>query len=114
MIDLAGYVLREHVGRLLKMIGHISGFFIVDYGELLLSVAQCVAIRDHIRTSSNSLYQLKQALEGLLLVLKDLLIPPNIQNKVLEKEREGVVPSWVVEVSCTISRKGNCIRMYTY
>ena len=114
MIDLVGSVLKDHFGHILKMIGYRSGFLIVDHGQLLLSVPQYVAIRDHIGTDSNGLYQLKQALEGLLLVLKDLLIPPNIRNKVLEKEREGVVPSWVVEVNCTITRKCNRRGMYTH
>ena len=114
MIDLVGSVLKDHFGHILKMIGYRSGFLIVDHGQLLLSVPQYVAIRDHIGTDSNGLYQLKQALEGLLLVLKDLLIPPNIRNKVLEKEREGVVPSRVVKVNCTITQKGKQRGLYTY
>ena len=103
LIDLVGSVSKEHFGSILKMIGHRSGFIVVDHGELMLSVAQCVAIRDHIGTGSNGLYRLKQALEALLPVLKGLLIPPNIRNKMTIKEREGVVPSRVAEVNCTIT-----------
>ena len=32
------HVLKEHFGRILKMIAHRSGFLIVDHGELLLYV----------------------------------------------------------------------------
>ena len=114
LIDLVGSVSKEHFGSILKMIGHRSGFIVVDHGELMLSVAQCVAIRDHIGTGSNGLYRLKQALEALLPVLKGLLIPPNIRNKMSIKEREGVVPLWVAEVNCTITQKGNRRGMCTY
>ena len=44
LIDLVGSVSKEHFGSILKMIGHRSGFIVVDHGELMLSVAQCVAI----------------------------------------------------------------------
>ena len=114
LIDLVGSVSKEHFGSILKMIGHRSGFIIADHGELMLSVAQCVAIRDHIGTGSNGLYRLKQGLEALVPVLKGLLIPSNIRNKMTLKEREGVVPSRVVEVNCTITRKGNRRGMCTY
>ena len=61
------------------MIAHISGFLIVDHNELLLSVAQHVAVSDHVGTDTNSIYQLKQAIEALLPVLKGLLLLPNIE-----------------------------------
>ena len=70
-------------------------------------MAQCVAVQDHIITSTNGLYRLKDVLEALIPVLKGLLVPPNIQNKVAKKEREGFVPSWVIEVNYILTQKGN-------
>ena len=109
-----GSVSKEHFGSILKMIRHSSCFIVVDQRELMLSVAQCVVIGDHIGTGSNGLYRLKQALEALLPVLKGLLIPPNIRNKMTIKEPEGVVPSRVAEVNNTITQKGNRRGLCTY
>ena len=70
----------------------------IDHAELSLSVAQCVAVQDHIVTSTNGLYRPKEVLEALIPVLKGLLTPPIIQKKVAKKEREGFVLSRMIEV----------------
>ena len=75
---LVAHISKKHFGLVLNMIAHRSGLLIVDHCELLLSVAQCVVLRDHVGTGTNGLYQLKQALEALLPILKGLLLPSNI------------------------------------
>ena len=86
----------------------------IDHVELSLFVAQCVAVQDHIITSTNGLCRLKEVLEALIPVLKDLLVPPNIQNKFTKKEREGFVPSRVIKVNGILTKKGNRQGMCTY
>ena len=79
LMKLVGCTSKENIGSILKVIAEKSGLLILDHDELLLSVAQHVAVSDHVGTDTNSIYQLKQAIEALLPVLKGLLLLPNIE-----------------------------------
>ena len=46
-------------------------------------------------------------MDTFLPFLKGRLLPPNIRKEVSLLERQGVVPSKVVEVNCILTRKGN-------
>ena len=114
LMGLVGLVPKEHFRCILKMIAHRSRFLIVDHNELLRSVAQCAAMRDHVGTGTNSVYRLKQAIKALLLVLKGLLLQPNIKLLFPKKEQEEVVPSRVFEVNFRITQKRNMRGMCSY
>ena len=60
--------------------------------DFQLTVAQSVVLRDHVGTGNNGLYHIKQALEVFCLVLKGVVLPPNIRRHVSRMEKDGVVP----------------------
>ena len=53
LIGLVGPVLKEYSGCIIKIIAHCSGFLTMDHDELLISIAQCVAVTDHVGTDAN-------------------------------------------------------------
>ena len=55
----------------------------------------------------NSLYRIKQVLEAFTPDLKGTISPSNIHRHVLTTERDGVIPSKVGDVNCTITKAGN-------
>ena len=105
---------KEKIESILTVIAKESGFFIVNHKELLLSVPQCVVIRDQDGTGTNGLYRLQQSLNAFLSYLKGVLLPSNVRQVVSVMERKGFVSFKVVEVNCTITRKGNRRGMCTY
>ena len=92
LMGLVGSVSKEHFGCILKMIVHHSGFLIVDHDKLLLSVVQCVVVRDHVGTGTNGMYRPKQGTKAPLPVLKGLLLLSNIKFLVLKKEKRRNCP----------------------
>ena len=57
---------------------------------------------------------MKQCLEAFAPELKWVLLKPNIKKHVSNMEKQGVVPSRVVEVCCTTTKKGNRKGMCTF
>ena len=64
--------------------------------------------------ANNGLHRIKQAIKSLRPVLRGVLLPPSIRNRVRIEERRGVILPRVVEVSCTLSRKGNTQGMRSF
>ena len=113
-VDDLGRLTMDHVGTILRFIAESTGYLVVSHDDLQLTIAQCVALRDHVGTGTNGLYRLKQALEIFLPILKGLIIPPSIRKSISIMERQGFVPSRVIEVNYTITHKGNRRGMCTY
>ena len=61
-------------------------FALIEGASLLLSVNDCITVRDHVGLGNNGLHHLKQAIEALVPFLKGVLIPPLIINKVACEE----------------------------
>ena len=48
----------------------------------MMEIADCIALRDYVGVGTNGLNRIKQAIEALVPVLKNLLLPLSIKNKV--------------------------------
>jgi len=83
-----------------------QGILFAKKSDLQQSVAQSMVIRDHVGTRTNCLYRIKEAIEIFCPVLKGILLPLNIRRHVSIMERDGVVPSKIVQVYCTVNKKG--------
>ena len=114
MNSIVDSVSQGHFGPVMKAMAKRSGLFVIEHEKLLLSVADCIAVRDHLGIGTNGLYRLKQALEALVPFLKGLLIPPSIINKVSREERVGVIPCRVFEMNCLLNKKLNKRDMCTF
>ena len=104
----------EIVVELLRGLAKKQGMLFAKRSDLQLSVAQSMAIRDHVGTGTNGLYRIKQAIEFYCPALKGILLPPNIRRHISIMERDGVVPSKIVQVCCTVNKKGNKRGMNTF
>ena len=101
----------QHSQMIFKKLAKKYGYLFLVLEDMPLTAAECVSIRDWVGTVTNGLYRLKQAFETFRPELKGLLLP-NIRKLMSEKEKEGVVPVKVVEVNCTITKKGDRRGMY--
>ena len=66
-----------------------------------------MVLHDHVGTRNNRIYRIKQAIELFCPALKGILLPPNIRHRGSLMERNGVVPSKIVQIRCTVNKKGN-------
>ena len=107
MLQSCGTRGEDAVVALLKVLAKKNGLFVAERAKMGLSVAQSIVLRDHVKTSNNGLHRMKQCLEAFAPELKGVLLKPNIKKHVSNMEKQGVVPSRVVEVCCTTTKKGN-------
>jgi hypothetical protein len=98
---------QDLVIQMLKALGRKLGLFFAKHDELQMSVATSVVLRDHVGTGTNGLYRMKQAIEFFCPALKGFILPTNIRWHVSLMERDGVIPSRIVQVCCTATKKGN-------
>ena len=105
---------EDLIVELLRMLSKKEGMILVKKTDLQLSVAQSMVLRDHVGTGTNGLYCMKQAIEIFCPALKGIVLPPNIRHHVSLMERDGVVPSKIVQVCCTVTKKGNKRAMNTF
>ena len=96
------YLSKSQMTYILSIIARNHGFTLIDETSLVLSVADCIAVRDHVGLGNNGLHCLKQAIEALVPFLKGILISPSIINKVACEERTGVIPCRVYEMNCLV------------
>ena len=108
------YLSKTKMTTILAIIARKHGFALIEEASLLLSVADCIAVRDHVGLGNNGLHRLKQAIEALVPFLKGILIPPSIINKVACEERSGVIPCRVYEMNCLLNKKLNKRNMCTF
>jgi len=89
--------------------------FVAQKKDTGLSIAHRVTAHDHMKVGTNTLYRMKQALETFTPDLKGV-IHSGIFQKVTTLERDGVMPSKVFGVNCTIAKTANNtgIRMFYY
>ena len=73
----------------------------------MLETANCIALRDYVGVGTNDLNRIKQAIEALVPVLKNVLPPPSIKNKASLSYNQGVILPRVVEVSCSITQRSS-------
>ena len=92
----------------LKYVGKKYDLIVAHKSELQLSVPQAVALRNHMKGVTNTLYRLKQGVETCLPLLKKCcFIIPSIQREVTDLERKGVIPLVVHNVNFVITEAGN-------
>ena len=101
-------------GEVMTKLAESRGYLLLKKNELVLTVSDCIALRDWTGVANNGLHRMKQAIESLRPVLRGLLLPSCIRNKVRIEERRGVILPRVVEVSCTLTRKGNLEGMRSF
>ena len=89
---------QDLVIQMLKALGRKLGLFFAKHDELQMSVAESVVLRDHVGTGTNGLYRMKQAIEFFCPALKGFILPTNIRRHVSLMERDGVIPSRLVQV----------------
>ena len=95
-----------HFGDIMKHVAEDRGYLVLDKNKLMLSVANCIALRDYFGVANNGLQRLKQSIEALAPVLKGLLLPPNVHNKVGLVEKKGVILPCVVEAMLYTHEEG--------
>ena len=105
---------KEVVIEILRIIAKKHGMLFAHQSDFKLSVAQSMAVRDHVGTGTNDLARIKQAIELFCPKLKGILFPSNIQRHVSIMDRDGVVPSKKNQVCCTVNKKGNKRAMNTF
>ena len=114
MLSLCGSEDEEAIIALLRAMGKKKGLFMAERAKLSLSTAQSVVLRDHVKSSNNGLLRIKQCIECFAPDLKGILLQPNILKHVSNMKKHGVVPSQVIEVCCTTTKKGNKKGMCTF
>ena len=80
---------------------------IVCKDELRLEIADCIALQDYVGVGTNGLNRFKQAIEALVPVLKNQLLPSSIIGKVSLYGKKSVNLPQVVEVSCSITQRSS-------
>ena len=105
---------EENLIVVLKIIAKKSGLFIAKMYALELDGHQFVAIRDHTKGSINALYRIKQALGAFSPGVKNVILPSNICKHVSSMEKEGVIPSKLIDVNCSITKVWNKRGMRTF
>ena len=92
--------------NVLTMVAKKFDSVLLKKSETELDGHQCIALRDHMKGSTNSLYRMKQTLGAFIPGLS--LLPNNIRKVVGSIEQEGVVPSTIVSIpDCSITKLGN-------
>jgi len=56
---------------------------------------------------TEGLFRIKQVIEIFYLALKGIILPPNIFRHIIIMEQDGAVPLKIVQVCCTVNKKGN-------
>ena len=80
--------------------------FLSKKARQLLSPDQCMALRDHMRVSTNALVCIKQVIKTFLSNCG--ILSAYIKQLIGEVEQRGVIPYWLVAmVDCIVTRKGN-------
>ena len=105
---------EEVVIDILRSIAKKHGMLFAKQSDFEIVVAQSMAVRDHVGTGTNGLTHIKQTIELFCPALKGILLPSNIRRHVSIMERDGVVPSKIVQVCCTVNKKGNKRAMNTF
>ena len=99
---------------ILKIIAKKSGLFVAKKTDIGVTIAQSMALHNHMKRSTPSLHCLKQALEAFSPVVKNVLMPSSIRKHVSSMEKDGIVPSRFAEVNCSITKAGNKSGMCTF
>ena len=60
----------------------------------------------YVGLSKNKMLKLKQALEGLSPIIKNLLFPPAMKDRLIEIDREGNIPSVAKKMLLVTKREG--------
>ncbi len=109
-------LLEKHINKMtstdvtgeavLRMVAKRFGLICMKKSDLQLDKHQALALRDHMKTSSNTMCRLKQALKTFLPSLK--MLPLQLKKTLREVERDGVVPSKLTTITnCVITKSGN-------
>ena len=61
---------------------------------------------DYVGLSTNKMLKLKQAVEGLSPIIKNLLFPPAMKDRLIEIDREGNIPSVAKKMLIVTKREG--------
>ena len=61
---------------------------------------------DYVGLSKNKMLKLKQAVEGLSPITKNLLFPPAMKDSLIKIDREGKLPSVAKKMLLVTKRKG--------
>ena len=61
---------------------------------------------DYVGLSTNKMLKLKQAVEGLSPIIKNLLFPPAMKDRLIEIDREGNIPSVAKKMLLVTKREG--------
>jgi hypothetical protein len=70
---------EEVVIELLRSLAKKHGVLFAKQSDFELSVAQSMAVRDHVGTGTNGLARIKQAIELFCPALKGILLPSTIR-----------------------------------
>ena len=75
--------------------------------DLLLGPNECASLRNFVGLSTNKMLKLKQAVEGLSPIIKNLLFPPAMKDSLIELNKEGNLPSVVQKMLLVTKKEGN-------
>ena len=102
----------DNVFKTINYMAKQHDYIVARKTELELTVPQCIAMRNHMKGSINTIHCMKQSVKMFVPLLSSF-IPKVIGKKVSELKKDGVIPSVVHNVNCIITRTGNTIGMCT-
>ena len=114
MSRVVGSMSRGFFEEVLKKVADSRGYLIVCKTDLMLDIADCIALWDHVGVGTNGLNRIKQAKEALVLILKNPILPSSIKNKVSLSGKKYVILPQVVEVSCSITQRSSRREMRSF
>ncbi len=96
----------EHKDAVLRGLVKRCGYDLFKPDDIELSPHQLLALRDHMKNSTNSMCRLQQALQAFLPNFR--ILPKNVKKIISNLENLGVVPSKLVVITdCVLTKKGN-------
>lgn len=104
------------VDAALRSLAKVFGYSILKNSDVRLDANQCVALRDHMKATTNGIYRLKQSLDAFIPGLQ--IIPPNVRQIISSAERKGVIPSRVelitdLQITKVGNKRGPCNFYFT-
>ena len=88
----------------IKYIANQHGYIMTPKRKTQLTVPQVIAMRDHMKVSTDTIHRREQSVKTFVPLLRGF-ISTAIRQKVLELEKDGVVPFLMHGVNCIIAKK---------
>lgn len=83
---------EEYRELIMQKLAKNQDFALVREDKIRFTPEETMVIRDHVKTSTNGMFRLKQIIGVLRPELKDMLFDSDIRQLLHELETKGVVP----------------------